>query len=104
MNTITYIARIPPTGNPDGIIDAPSGALFFKDGPFYKVNYSGSIASGWAIAEFKAYTTPDYYLGADDVQLLTVDSGTALYTKTSISGTPYGWALLSNESPFIHNS
>ncbi len=97
--SITYNAKIPADGNPDGIVDAPKGALFHKNGAFYKVNKSGSGATTWESVYFKAYSGPNYYLTDADMQLLLASTGSYLYTKNTIEGTPYGWAFLSNLSP-----
>lgn len=98
--SITYSNKLPSNGSPEGIIDAPKGALFHKTGSFYKLNNSGSSAAGWVDVYFVPYSVPNYYLTAGDISLLTVDSGSWLYTKTTPQGTTYGWELLSRGTPF----
>lgn len=100
MSSISYNNRIPSDGNPEGIVDAPKGALFHKTGSFYKVNHSGSVATGWVNVYFNPPQQARYFLTAADISLLSVDSGSWLYTKTTAQGTAYGWTLLSKETPF----
>jgi len=97
MNSITYNTAIPADGNPNGIVDGPLGALFYKNGPFYKVNYTGSSGGNWQEVYFVPTNTPSYYITAADAQLLaSINTGSYLYTKTTIQGTPYGWSFLGN--------
>jgi len=98
--SISYNHKIPADGNPEGIVDAPLGACFYKNGSFYKVNYSGSAAAGWVSAYFKSSTTPNYFLTSADIALLAMDTGSYLYTKTTPQGTPYGWTLISRAYMF----
>ena len=94
--SITYNTKIPADGNPDGIVDAPLGALFHKNGAYYKVNKTGSLATSWESVFFVAYNVPNYYLTDADMQLLGVNTGSYLYTKDSVEGNLYGWRFLSN--------
>ena len=91
----------PANGNPNGVIDAPKGSLFFKKGSFYKINYSGSNSTDWKNLYFQPYNIPSYFLTDDDVQLIIPDTGSYLYNKTTESGIFTGWVFLSNKSPFF---
>lgn len=99
--SITYNASIPKDGNPEGIIDAPKGTWFHKTGSFYKQNNTGSFHSSWENVYFKPYSSPNYYLTAEDMPLLTVNTGSYLYVKNSVLGTRYGWAFVSYKTPFL---
>lgn len=99
--SINLNVNIPADGDPEGLIDAPQGALFFKNNIFYKLNLSGSLANTWQDVNFQRNTIPSYYLTEKDVELLSCNTGSYLYVKTTVAGTPYGWEFLSNQSPFI---
>ena len=42
-------------GDPNNVLDGPKGSQFHKTGSFYKINYSGSVASGWEDVYFKQF-------------------------------------------------
>jgi hypothetical protein len=96
--SITYNQKIPADGNPDGIVDGPKGAMFHKNGVYYKVNKTGSLGGSWESVFFISYNVPDYYLTDADIQLLEVNTGSYLYTKDSIEGDLYGWKFLGQNS------
>jgi hypothetical protein len=68
-----YIKRNPPPdGNPNGIVYAPEGALFFKTGSFYRLKYSGSSQNGtWENVFFQPTTKNFVYRTVEDVELLS---------------------------------
>ena len=99
--SIAYYTFPAKDGNPDGLIDGPAGTQFIKEGRFYKLNYSGSVASGWLDVNFIPTPIPDYFKTDADNVISAESTGSFLYVKTSPIGTPYGWKLLSNKSPFI---
>jgi hypothetical protein len=88
-------------GDPNGSIDGPKGSQFYKTGSFYKINYSGSIPSGWQDVYFQPFNIQGYYLTNDDVKLINQSTGSFLYVKTTGTGSKTGWSLLSTKSPFI---
>ena len=100
MSIIVYSNPV-TDGNPNGAIDAPKGAQFYKTGSFYKINYSGSLASGWQNVNFVPFNVSGYYLTDEDIKLLNPDTGSFLYVKTTAMGSKTGWTLLSNKSPFV---
>jgi hypothetical protein len=99
--SIIYTTNIPPDGNPEGLVDAPQGALFYKNNNFYKLNTSGSVCNAWESVQFQPSSVSSYYLTQTDTQLLSYYTGSYLYVKNTIAGTPYGWTLLSNAPLFI---
>jgi hypothetical protein len=91
----------PPDGNPEGILNAPLNALFFKTGSFYKINNSGSDAIGWDDVYFSYFYGPFSMRTAQDIELLeNIELGTYLYVKTTEQVYNTGWKLLSKKSPF----
>jgi hypothetical protein len=91
----------PPDGNPNGIIYAPQGALFFKTGSFYKINYSGSKHNGvWENVFFRRTTTNFVYKTLEDVELLRqIETGSFFYVKNTSEISNTGWKFVSNKRP-----
>jgi len=80
-----YINRNPaPDGDPNGIIYAPNGALFFKTGSFYVLNTSGSSGGNWQDVFFQPTSKPFIFRTEQDNSYNT------------------GWKFVSNKTPFIH--
>ena len=100
MNIILN-ASIGPDGNPNGIIDAPKSALFYKSGSFYSINYSGSDSPNWDRVYFQSFRNSKYYLTDRDIGLTDAATGSFLYLKTTNSKNLNGWLLLGNKQPFI---
>ena len=100
MNIILN-ASIGPDGNPNGIIDAPKAALFYKIGNVYSINYSGSNSPNWDIVYFQSFRNSKYYLTDEDIGLTVTDTGSFLYLKTTNSKNLNGWLFLGNKRPFI---
>lgn len=98
-----YINRNPaPDGNPNGIIDAPLGALFYKTGSFYMLNASGSGVGTWEDVFFQPTSKPFIFRTEQDIVLLKkIQTGSFLYAKTTNSLYNTGWKFISNKSPFI---
>lgn len=89
-------------GNPDGIIDAPKGAQFYKSGSFYKINYSGSVSPNWQNVRFIAISSPAYVLSPQDEIVTQYSTGSYLYVKSTNKGTTKGWTLLAeNVNAFV---
>lgn len=97
INTAGYF------GDPNNVLDGPKGSQFYKTGSFYKINYSGSLASGWQNVNFVPFNVSGYYLTDEDIKLTNPDTGSFLYVKTTKVGNKNGWKLLSNKSPFVSN-
>jgi len=89
-------------GDPNNVLDGPKGSQFYKTGSFYKINYSGSVASGWEDVYFKQLGIPTYSITSEDLALNQINTGSFLYVKTTKIGNKNGWKLLSNKSPTIH--
>lgn len=102
-----YIKRNPPPdGNPEGIIYAPQGALFFKTGSFYKLKYSGSNPSGdWENVRFGPTTNNFIYRTSADIDLLKrIETGSFLYIKSTSQSSNTGWKFVSSKPLFITSS
>lgn len=99
-----YINRNPtPDGDPNGIIYAPNGALFFKTGSFYVLNTSGSSGGNWQDVFFRPTSNPFIFRTEQDIALLTrIETGSFLYIKTTDNSYNTGWKFVSNKTPFIH--
>jgi len=54
-------------GNPNGVIDAPKAALFYKTGSFYKINYSGSNSTNWEQVYVKTIGYPQFAISEQDL-------------------------------------
>ena len=91
-------------GDPNNVLDGPEGSQFHKTGSIYKINYSGSVASGWEDVYFKQLGIPTYAITSEDLALNQTDTGSFLYVKTTNIGNKNGWKLLSNKSPLIRTS
>lgn len=91
--SLIFDESIPPTGNPEGILDGPNGTQFYKTGSFYSINYTGS----WENVYFQQYKLGGYYLTNEDIAIMTVATGSFLYVKTTNVGNLNGWVLLSNK-------
>jgi hypothetical protein len=88
-------------GDPNNILDGPKGSQFYKTGSFYKINYSGSVASGWENVYFQKFGIPTYAITSEDASLNQTATGSFLYLKTTKIGNKNGWKLLANKSPTI---
>ena len=97
-NTIGYF------GDPNNVLDGPKGSQFYKTGSLYKINYSGSVASGWENLYFQQLGIPTYSITSEDLSLNQISTGSFLYVKTTKIGNKNGWTLLSNKSPLIRTS
>lgn len=99
-----YINRNPaPDGDPNGIVYAPEGALFFKTGSFYVINTSGSSVPNWQSVFFEPTSKPFIFRTEQDIRLLNqIETGSFLYIKTTSNLYNTGWKFVSNKSPFIH--
>ena len=97
-NTVGYY------GDPNNVLDGPKGSQFYKTGSLYKINYSGSVASGWENLYFQQLGIPTYSITSEDLSLNQISTGSFLYVKTTKIGNKNGWTLLSNKSPLIRTS
>lgn len=70
-------------GNPNGIIDAPQGAQFYKSGSFYKINYGGAKEPLWQNVKFIALSANQYTLTNQDNNVTQYSTGSYLYVKSS---------------------
>lgn len=99
---IILTTSVGPNGDPNGAIDAPKSALFYKSGSFYKINYSGSSSHNWQNVYLKNMSIPSYARTSEDVNLQASNTGSFLYLKTTNGGNSNGWILLSNKRPTIY--
>ena len=97
-NTVGYY------GDPNNVLDGPKGSQFYKTGSLYKINYSGSVASGWENLYFQQLGIPTYAITSEDLSLDQTATGSFLYVKTTKIGNKNGWTLLANKSPLIRTS
>ena len=99
-----YINRNPaPDGDPNGMIDAPVGALFFKTGSFYVLNISGSAGGSWEDVFFQPTSKPFIFRTEQDIRLLNqIETASFLYIKTTNNLYNTGRKFIGNKSPFIH--
>ena len=97
-NTVGYY------GDPNNVLDGPKGSQFYKTGSLYKINYSGSVASGWEDVYFQQLGIPTYSITSEDLSLNQISTGSFLYVKTTKIGNKNGWTLLSNKSLLIRTS
>ena len=95
INTAGYF------GDPNNVLDGPEGSQFYKTGSIYKINYSGSVASGWEDVYFQPLGIPTYAITSEDLSVGQTGTGSFLYVKTTKIGNKNGWTLLSNKSPFL---
>lgn len=102
--SLVLLSNLPPDGNPNGLIDGPKGTQFYKTGSFYKINYTGSVPSGWQDVVIQPFNIPGYYLTDEDIKLLNPEPNSFLYIKNTHSGTKIGWTLLATKSPFVKSN
>ena len=86
-------ASLDSKGNPNGVIDAPKAALFYKTGSFYKINYSGSNSTNWEQVYINSLGISSFAVTLEDIRVQTVETGSFLYLKTTNIGNLYGWVL-----------
>ena len=94
--------KAPSDGNPNGLLYAPYGAIFYKANQFYWINYSGSHAETWENVFFKASKEPAYNRTEEDERMLhDIETGSFLYIKDTGAVHKTGWRLLSEKAILI---
>ena len=88
---------VPSDGNPEGLIEAPEGALFYKSNKIYKINYGGMGSSVWKNVTFSPFNKSPIFLTNEDLSEVPIPyTGSYVYEK-SVEGSAYGWKFLSNK-------
>ena len=94
--------KVPANGNPDGLLYATYGALFYKYNQFYWVNYQGTKSETWENVFFLASKEPAYNRTEEDVEMLRdITTGSFLYIKDTGATYKTGWRLISEKSILI---
>jgi hypothetical protein len=97
MSNVVVKGMIPSDGNPEGLVEAPKGALFHKSGSIYKVNYEGMDSANWRNIFFIPYDKARIFWTVEDVgRIPTPSTGSAVYEK-EIDGGKLGWRFLSDK-------
>jgi hypothetical protein len=102
---VTITGVIPSNGNPDGIVPATKGALFYKSGSLYKINYEGMSSSSWQSVYFNPFRKQPPFITQSDWDSIPVpETESYLYVKEVADSTSVGWKYLSNKGPFISSN
>jgi hypothetical protein len=92
MANVVINGTIPSDGNPEGVIVASSGALFYKFNGLYKISYGGyTSGSFWQNVSFQPFTTNVLFQTVNDINSIpTASNGTYLYAKETGNGSMDG--------------
>ena len=92
---------VPSDGDPEGLIEAQKGALFYKTGSLYKINYYGFFSASWQNVYFHPYNFSPVFLTSSDLDLIPApNSGGYVYVKT-LDSSSMGLKFLTYEAPYF---
>jgi hypothetical protein len=103
MANITIKGTIPSNGNPEGLVAADVGALFYKSGSFYKINYVGMSSSLWQNVVFDPFGKNRIFVTEEDLASIpTASNESMIYVKDTESSS-FGWKFLTS-GDIMYNS